>query len=100
VGDVDGVDKIRDAQICDEIIRNNLLTGHSIERKLTEGARLGVEISPLIVVTVLIQGIQRDSDGALTLRHPRIAVVRTDKQPDECDTIEDIRQLYLKERFS
>ena len=100
VGDVDGVDQVRDAQICDEIILNNLLTGRTIERKRSEGTRIGVELRPLIVVTVLIQGIQKDSTGNLTLRHPRIAVVRTDKRPEEANSMQDIRDIAFSQAYN
>ncbi|MDA1017971.1 MAG: hypothetical protein O3A00_26375 [Planctomycetota bacterium] len=93
VGDVDGVDRVRDAEICDEIIRRALLTGRTITRTLSMGKRIGVELFPQLVVTVICQGVARDQNGAWSLRHPRIAVLRADKRPEEADSVEQIRSL-------
>lgn len=99
VGDVDGVDRARDMELCHEIMRNGLMTGRRIKRRLTEGTRTGIELRPQIVVTVVVQEITRHSDGSLSLRHPRIAAMRLDKTPEEADSMERIRQLYAQQRF-
>lgn len=99
VGDVDGVDRTRDMELSHEIMRNGLMTGRRIERRLTEGTRTGIELRPQIVVTVIVQEITRHSDGSLSLRHPRIVAMRLDKSPDEADTMDRIRQLYAQQRF-
>ena len=56
VGDVAGVDRVRDAQIQQEIMRDGLLTGARIERPSSSGTRPGVELRPSIVVTVKFEG--------------------------------------------
>lgn len=100
VGDVDGVDAERDLRIREIIARDGLLTGGRIERKLTEGTRAGVELRPALVVTVVVQGVERDArEGTLSLRHPRIGAIRTDKSPAEADTMREIEAMYLDRRY-
>ena len=100
-GDGSNVGLIADSPELYEIIaREGLLTGARIERQLTDGARAGVELRPALVVTVVVQGIERDaSEGTLSLRHPRIGTLRTDKSPAEANTLVDIETMYLDRRF-
>lgn len=99
VGDVAGVDRIRDAQIQQEITREGLMTGRRIERPSSSGTRPGVELRPSIVVTVKFEGIVRDQvSGALSLRDPKLAVIRSDKSAEETDSIDMLQELYLKQR--
>jgi DNA ligase-1 len=99
VGDVAGVDRERDAEIQAEILREGLLTGRRIERKSMSGVRPGFELLPHIVVTVKFEGIARDLGSArLTLRDPKIAMIRADKPPEEADTVQAIEELYLRQR--
>ncbi|MCA9177732.1 MAG: hypothetical protein KDB14_24870 [Planctomycetales bacterium] len=99
VGDVAGVDKIRDAQIQQEVMREGLMTGRRIERPSSSGTRPGVELRPSIVVTVKFEGIVRDQvTGALSLRDPKLAVIRSDKSADEADSVNMLQELYLKQR--
>ena len=99
IGDVDGVDRERDTRIVELILRDSLLTGRRIERKLTEGSRIGVQLRPGIVVTVVFQDVMREGDGALQLRHPRIKMIRSDKTPDEIDTVQGIEEMYRAEQL-
>lgn len=99
VGDVAGVDRERDAQIQQEILREGLLTGRRIERKGATGVRPGFELRPHIVVTVKFEGIARESsDGTLKLRDPKIAMIRADKPAQEADTAQALEELYLRQR--
>jgi DNA ligase-1 len=99
VGDVAGVDKIRDAEIQAEIVREGLATGRRIERKSGSGVRSGLELLPRIVVTVKFEGIARDGEtGRLGLRGPKLASIRSDKPVAEVDTVQAIEALYLRQR--
>ncbi|APR81194.1 ATP-dependent DNA ligase [Minicystis rosea] len=99
VGDVAGVDKIRDAEIQSEIVRDGLATGRRVERKSASGVRAGLELLPRIVVTVRFEGIARDTgDGRLALRGPKLVAIRADKPAGEADTTAEIEALYLRQR--
>lgn len=99
VGDVAGVDRVRDAEIQGEIMREGLATGTRIERPSASGARPGIELRPSIVVTIKFEGINRDQvTGELSLRDPKIAVIRSDKSALEADTVEAIREIHLRQR--
>lgn len=99
VGDVAGVDRVRDAEIQREIMREGLLTGERYERPSASGARPGYTLRPAIVITVKFEGITRDSvTGDLRLRDPKIAVIRSDKSAHEADTLHAIEELYLRQR--
>lgn len=99
VGDVAGVDRVRDAEIQAEIMREGLATGARIERPSASGARPGIELRPSIVVTVKFEGINREQvTGELSLRDPKIAVIRSDKSAMEADTIDAIREIHLRQR--
>lgn len=99
VGDVAGVDRERDAALQAEIMREGLITGRRIERKSASGVRPGFELRPHIVVTVKFEGIASDAaTQRLTLRDPKIAIVRSDKPAAEADTVKSIEELYLRQR--
>lgn len=99
VGDVAGVDQVRDADIQREIMREGLITGNRIERPSSSGVRPGMELRPSIVLTVKFEGIARDHvTGELSLRDPKIAVIRSDKSALEADTIDAIQEIYLRQR--
>jgi DNA ligase 1 len=99
VGDVGGVDRVRDAEIQGEIVRDGLMTGRRIERKSVSGAATGMELRPSIVVTVKFEGIARDNTtGRLGLRSPKLAVIRADKEASEADTTVAIESIYLRQR--
>jgi DNA ligase-1 len=55
------------------------------------------KVSPDVVLEVGFDGIQRSDRHAsgFSLRFPRILKIRSDKKPDECDTIETVEALYL-----
>jgi DNA ligase-1 len=99
IGDVAGVDKERDAALCAEIFREGLMTGRRIERPSMSGVRPGYELRPDIVATVRFEGITRDTvTGRLSLRDPKLVVIRSDKTAAEADTVRDIEELYLRQR--
>lgn len=99
VGDVAGVDRVRDAQIQQEIMREGLFTGERYERPSASGARPGYYLRPSIVITIKFEGLTRDSvTGDLRLRDPKIAVIRSDKSAAEADTLNTIEELYLRQR--
>ena len=99
VGDVAGVDRVREQQIHHEIMRDGLLTGKRIERPSSSGVRPGMELRPSIVVTVKFEGITRDqATGELSLRDPKIAVIRSDKSASECDVVDELQEIYLRQR--
>ncbi|MCP4501862.1 MAG: hypothetical protein GY822_18035 [Deltaproteobacteria bacterium] len=100
VGDVAGVDRIRDGEIQNEIMREGLLTGGRVERASASGVRPGVEFRPHLVVTVRFEGIIREQGegGQLRLRDPKLVMIRSDKGPHETDKVEAIEELYLRQR--
>lgn len=100
VGDVAGVDRVRDQEIQQEIMREGLLTGRRIERPSASGTRPGVELVPHLIATVKFDGITKDfQTGKLSLRDPKIAYIRSDKGPSEADTVASIEELFLKQRM-
>lgn len=102
VGDVAGVDRVRDAEIQGEILREGLITGRRIERRSVTGTHTGVELRPSIVVTIKFEGITKEgregTAGRLSLRSPKLAVIRADKAAAEADTVDSLEQLYLRQR--
>src|SRR5262249_6824876 len=99
VGDVAGVDRVRDMEIQGEIVRDGLATGRRIERPSSSGTRSGLELRPAIVVTVKFEGIARDNvTGRLGLRSPKLAAIRADKPASEADTVQAIEAIYLRQR--
>lgn len=99
VGDVAGVDQVKDREIQAEIMRDGLITGRRIERASASGVRPGIDLRPSIVVTVRFEGIVRDTTtGDLKMRDPKLVAIRSDKGPSECDSLKDIEELYLRQR--
>ncbi len=99
VGDVAGVDRVRDMEIQGEIVREGLATGRRIERPSASGLRSGMELYPRIVVTVKFEGIARDTTtGRLGLRGPKLAAIRADKPASEADTVQALEAIYLRQR--
>jgi len=100
VGDVAGVDRARDLQIQSEVMRLGLLTGQRVERPSSSGVRPGMAFRPAIVVTIKFEGIVRDQrTGKLSLRHPNIVYIRSDKSAFEADDVGAIEKLYLDQNF-
>jgi len=100
VGDVAGIDRYRDQEIQQEIMREGLLTGGRIERPSASGVRPGVEFRPHIVVTVRFEGIIREQvdGGRLRLRDPKLVMIRSDKGPHEADKVDALEELFLRQR--
>lgn len=97
VGDVAGLDRVRDAEIQGEIQREGLMTGSRIERPSSSGVRPGIELKPSIVVTVKFEGIAVDQvTKELSLRDPKIAMIRSDKSASEADLIDMLNELRFK----
>lgn len=100
VGDVAGVDRVRDAEIQQAIMREGLLSGHRIERKTVSGGQAGFELVPFIVVTVRMSGLVRDpASGQLSLRDPKLVAIRSDKAASEAESIKDIDAMYLRQQM-
>lgn len=101
VGDVAGLDVVRDRQIQNDVMQRGLLTGRKFERKSVSGTRPGWEFSPQIVVTVKFEGIiHENSTGKLSLRDPKIVMIRADKTANEADATQAIEELYLNQRLT
>lgn len=99
VGDVAGVDKLRDGEIRQEILRDGLITGRRIERQSASGSRPGMELRPGVVVTVRFEGIVKEGlDGELKLRDPKLVMIRSDKSPLEANTTRDLEEIWLRQR--
>jgi DNA ligase-1 len=62
-----------------------------------EGFRRIVE--PKVVLEVAFNNMQRSSrhDSGFALRFPRILRIRSDKTPEQIDTLERVRELYAKQ---
>lgn len=100
VGDVAGVDVERDQIIQQTIVREGLITGRRIERASSSGVRPGLELRPHLVVTVKCEGVVKDAvTKKLSLRDPKIVVLRADKAASEADTTQALEELYRKERL-
>ncbi len=101
VGDVAGLDVTRDRQIQNDVVQQGLLTGRKFERQSASGARPGWEFVPHIVVTVRFEGVIRENvTGQLSLRDPKIVMIRSDKPASECDSVRNIEELYLSQRLT
>jgi DNA ligase-1 len=101
VGDVAGLDKARDQSLQSEVMRLGLLTGQRIERPSASGVRPGLAFRPHLVATVKFEGIVNDPKaGRLSLRDPKIALMRSDKTAFEADEISMLERLYLDQRLS
>jgi DNA ligase-1 len=55
-------------------------------------------VEPRIVLEVAFDAITQSSrhDSGFALRFPRIVRIRDDKPPDEINTLEDVRELYIR----
>lgn len=53
-------------------------------------------VEPLVVLEVAFNGIQRSArhKSGFALRFPRIVRIRTDKRPDEIDTLDAVEKIY------
>ena len=53
-------------------------------------------VTPDVVLEVAFNNIQRSNrhDSGFALRFPRIVRIRTDKRPEDIDTLERVRQVY------
>lgn len=101
IGDVAGIDRVREQDIHREILRDGLMTGERVERPSAGGARPGFALRPSIVVTVRFEGVARDQvTGAMSLRDPKLVVIRSDKSALEADTMSRIEEIYLRQRVS
>jgi len=74
------------------------MTKRLLELKLSDDGYT-VRVKPEIVVEVAYNEIQRSPKypSGYALRFARITRVRTDKRPEEADTIQRVRELYLKQ---
>ncbi len=74
------------------------MTKRLLELKLSDDGYT-VRVKPEIVVEVAYNEIQRSPKypSGYALRFARITRVRTDKRPEEADTIQRVKELYLKQ---
>jgi DNA ligase-1 len=101
VGDIGGLDRARDAELQQEIMRDGLLTGRRNERASATGVRPGLELKPHIVVAVRYSGIVKDhATGRFSLRDPKLAFVRSDKSANDVDTTGSLEEAYIKQRIA
>jgi DNA ligase-1 len=79
--------------LTDEEIRSytQYFLEHTVEDR---GYRRIVE--PAVVLEVAFNNMQRSArhDSGFALRFPRILRIRTDKRPDQIDTLDRVRQIY------
>ena len=75
-----------------------LMTKRLLQLKLSDDGYT-VRVKPEIVVEVAYNEIQRSPKyhSGYALRFARITRIRSDKSPREADTIDKIRELYLKQ---
>jgi len=59
------------------------------------------EVKPEVVVEVAFDSIQRSDrhDGGFALRFPRIKRIRTDKSPDDIDTMDEVERIFNGQRL-
>ena len=74
------------------------MTKRLLELKLSDDGYT-VRVKPKIVVEVAYNEIQRSPKypSGYALRFARITRIRSDKRPEEADTIQKVRELYLKQ---
>ena len=82
---------------CFKGLTDELLTWQTealLERE-TERRGIAVFVRPELVVEIALDGVQRSTRyaGGVALRFARVKRYRPDKNPDEADTIEDLRNL-------
>lgn len=99
VGDVAGIDRERDLEIQQAILREGLLTGQRIERAGVSGVRPGFELVPFLVGTVKMSGVIKDPAGKPRLRDPKLVALRPDKTPQEADTTLALEELFLRQNL-
>jgi len=59
-----------------------------------------MSVKPQVVLEVAFDAIQKSSlhDSGFALRFPRIKRIRTDKSPDQIDTIEKVQEIYERQK--
>ena len=61
--------------------------------------RPGFELRPALVGTVRFEGITKDNlTKKLSLRDPKLVMIRSDKTALEADTVQSIEEIYLRQR--
>jgi DNA ligase-1 len=82
---------------CFKGLTDELLTWQTdaLLRRETERRGIAVFVKPELVVEIALDGVQKSTryDGGVALRFARVKRYRPDKNPDEADTIEDLRKL-------
>jgi DNA ligase-1 len=101
VGDVAGVDRAKDQQIQETIMKEGLITGNRVERTGVSGTRPGIELRPFLVAVIKFEGLLKEPvSGEIKLRGPKLVALRPDKGPQEANTLRDLEELYLRQRMS
>ncbi|MEW6283223.1 MAG: hypothetical protein AB1758_31730, partial [Candidatus Eremiobacterota bacterium] len=97
VGTVAGVDESTTLKLAQAILQNGLLTGRPIEHRGHQRTAAGLELAPYLVVTLVYEAVVRDSGGVLSLRSPRIKVVRAGEVGvHEVATLEMLERLAMR----
>ena len=76
------------------------MTQWFLAHKISEqGLRLGVK--PRIVLEVAFNNMMRSTrhESGFALRFPRIVRLRSDKRPEDADTIETVREIYERQKI-
>ena len=102
IGRVEGLSLEKNCEIIRRINMEGILTGKTIEHRTSTATRYGIAIIPSIVVTVKFENVVKDTTGKHSLRNPNIIYVRPkgDAAPEDVDTYQTIRYLYMKKRLS
>jgi DNA ligase-1 len=80
VGDVAGVDRAKDQQIQETIMKEGLITGNHVERTGVSGKRPGIELRPFLVAVIKFEGLLKEPvTGEIKLRGPKLVALRPDK---------------------
>ena len=85
---------------CFKGLTDELLTWQTnalLERE-TERRGIAVMVRPELVVEIALDGVQRSTryPGGVALRFARVKRYRSDKNPEEADTIDDLRKLLSR----
>ncbi len=76
------------------------MTQWFLAHKITEQAQgLRLEVAPKIVLEVAFNNMMRSTrhESGYALRFPRIVRLRPDKQPEDADTIETVKEIYQQQ---
>ena len=101
IGRTEGLAQEKNFEIVQRIAMDGLLTGKNLEIRSGSAVRHGIHLGPSIVVTVRFEDVVKDSDSVYSLRDPKIVCIRPrgDMSPEDIDTYQTVRQLYMKDHL-